>query len=169
MARVDVFRTAKDGTFLFYNVEAAVGMGGANRKDDVLLVQYLLKIVAAGGNLVVEWKNFPGGRSGNTTMQSPSTPDPGLTGVWNDWDVARLKGVELFAIKKGVSTWQDGRVDPVPFGRTHGPAHHTQYKIITLNLMYAKLRASDFPRMSQAGDCPAELRPLIGAPEWLSG
>jgi hypothetical protein len=43
MAKLDVLHTPKDGSFLFYNLEAGVGKGGVNRKDDVLLVQYLLK------------------------------------------------------------------------------------------------------------------------------
>jgi hypothetical protein len=38
-----VLHTPKDGSFLFYNLDADVGRGGVNRKDDVLLVQYLLK------------------------------------------------------------------------------------------------------------------------------
>jgi hypothetical protein len=43
MAKVDVLHTPKDGSFLFYNLDADVGRGGVNRKDDVLLVQYPAK------------------------------------------------------------------------------------------------------------------------------
>jgi hypothetical protein len=144
-----------------------VGSGGANRRDDVLLAQYLLKVAASTG-LVPQWKvSSAGVRSGSSTMSSPDTPDPGFTGTWNEWDIARLKGVEQFSTKKGVAAVLDSRIDPVPPGRTQGPIHHMQYKIVTLNLMYAKLRPNDFPRMALANDCPKELRQLIIAPGWL--
>jgi hypothetical protein len=46
MAKVDVLHTPKDGSFLFYNLDADVGRGGVNRKDDVLLVHTPLKTSA---------------------------------------------------------------------------------------------------------------------------
>ena len=169
MAKVDIIRIPKQGSFLFYNLDAAVGKGGKNRRDDVLLAQYLLQVAASKG-LVVDWKVVsPSVRTGNSTMQPPDTSDPGFTGSWNEWDVARLKGVEVFSTKKGVPAVQDGRIDPVPAGRTEGPIHHMQYKIVTLNLMYATHRPNDFPRMALANDCPKELRQLIVAPDWLGG
>lgn len=52
----------------------------------------------------------------------------------------------------------DGRVDPLVGGRFSGARHHMTLIIVLLNLQYAQLRASDFPRMAEAGDCPVELR-----------
>ena len=46
MAKVDLFQSPGNGTFLFYNLDASVGKGGANRRDDVLMVQYLIKVSA---------------------------------------------------------------------------------------------------------------------------
>ena len=40
MARVDLLH-GRQLHHLFYNVDAAVGKGAPNRKDDVMLVQYL--------------------------------------------------------------------------------------------------------------------------------
>ena len=39
MAKVDVLHTPKDGSFLFYNLDAGVGKGGVNR--NVVLVAEL--------------------------------------------------------------------------------------------------------------------------------
>jgi hypothetical protein len=151
MAKVDLLRLPKAGPFLFYNLDAAVGKGAANRRDDVLLVQYLLKTSA----------NVPGkfGASVGGAKQ--------VAGVWTDYDDLLLGMVQQYWKDKGTSTWQDRRVDPAPPHRTHGSVHHTQYKIITLNLIYQYVRPDDFPKMAKVGDCPAELRPLIGQPDWL--
>jgi hypothetical protein len=152
MAKVDVLHTPKDGSFLFYNLDAGVGKGGVNRKDDVLLVQYLLKTSA----------DVPGrfqALVGGAVKQ--------LAGVWTDYDDMLLGMVQNHWKDKGASTWQDRRVDPAPSNRTHGRIHHTQFKIITLNIIYQYVRPADFPRVAEVTDCPGELRPLIRAPGWL--
>ena len=41
MAKVDLFNSPKEGAIIFYNLDAAVGKGAANKREDVLLVQYL--------------------------------------------------------------------------------------------------------------------------------
>jgi len=58
MAKVDLFQSTKTGAFLFYNLDASVGKGGANRRDDVLLVQYLLKTSSMSHG----WRCGPGRR-----------------------------------------------------------------------------------------------------------
>jgi len=152
MAKVELYRSLKNGSFLFYNLDAAVGKGGANRRDDVLLVQYLLKTSAD-----VPGK-FRAGVGGGAAQ---------VAGAWGDNDDLLLDMVQKYWSERGTATWQDRRVDPVPYQRSMSPIHHTQYKILTLNLIYQYVRPSDFPRMAEAADCPAELRPLIRAPDWL--
>jgi len=49
MARVSMI-TVSVGSRLFYNVDAAVGAGCPNRRDDVLLVQYFLREFFKGGS-----------------------------------------------------------------------------------------------------------------------
>jgi hypothetical protein len=152
MAKIDVLHTPKDGSFLFYNLDAGVGKGGVNSKDDVLLVQYLLKTSA---DVPGKFQALVGG----AVKQ--------LAGVWTDYDDMMLGMVQNHWRDKGTSTWQDRRVDPAPGNRTHGRVHHTQYKIITLNIIYQYVRPAVFPRIAEVTDCPGELRPLIRAPGWL--
>jgi hypothetical protein len=151
MAKVDLYRSQRNGSFLFYNLDAAVGKGGANRRDDVLLVQYLMKTSA----------NVPG----KFTAQVSGAAQ--VAGVWSEFDDLLLGTVQRNWSQRGTATWQDRRVDPVPFQRSVSPIHHAQYKILTLNVIYKYLRPSDFPRMAETADCPGELKPLIGAPDWL--
>jgi len=61
VARVDLLQTPAQ-FHLFYNVDAAVGKNAPNRKDDVLLVQYLLKNASTlGFPTVFQWNvlNYP--------------------------------------------------------------------------------------------------------------
>jgi hypothetical protein len=91
MAKVDVLHTPKDA-LLFYNLDAAVGKASANRKDDVLLVQYLLKTSA---NVPGKFEAIVGG----AVKQLP--------GVWTDYDDMLLGMVQNYWKDKGTSTWQD--------------------------------------------------------------
>ena len=151
MAKVDLFQSTSNGTFLFYNLDRNVGKGGANRRDDVLLVQYLLKTSA----------NVPG------IFRAAVGGPPPVAGVWGDVDDILLGMVQSDWAERGTATFQDRRVDPVPQHQTMTPIHHTQYKILTLNVIYASLRSADFPKMAEATDCPPDLKPKIRAPNWL--
>jgi hypothetical protein len=151
MAKVDLFQSTRNGTFLFYNLDRSVGKGGANRRDDVLLVQYLLKTSA----------NVPG-----KFLAAVGGPPP-VAGVWGDVDDILLGMVQSHWAERGTATFQDRRVDPVPLHQVSTPIHHAQYKILTLNVIYQSLRSSDYPKMADATDCPPELKSQIKAPAWL--
>ena len=151
MARVDLFQSSKTGAFLFYNLDGSVGKGGANRRDDVLLIQYLMKVTSF---IPGKFKATVGG----------ATP---VAGVWGDVDDTLLGMLQQEWSERGTATWQDRRVDPVPPHMSQTPVHHTQYKILTLNMIYSSLRPTDFPKMSEATDCPMDLKPKIKAPSWL--
>src|SRR3954447_17155522 len=99
MARIDVLR-GRIGSYLFYNVEAAVGKGCPNQRIDVLLVQYLL-------NENMRLKSF---------SYIPSTVvdrNVQITGIWNQtWDVFLLN-YQNDLKQRGKPVVRDGRVDPV--------------------------------------------------------
>ncbi len=145
MARVDLLNTPTL-FHLFYNVDAAVGKNAPNRRDDVLLVQYLLKSASTlGYPQVFNWNllNYP------------------LSGSWDrNWAglLAAYTDSEVAARNKMVA---DDRVDPVKNGRLIGPVHHAQYTIVVLNLRYSIVRPADYPRLSEVADLPAELRPHL--------
>jgi hypothetical protein len=151
MARVDLFQSTQSATFLFYNLDGNVGKGGANRRDDVLLVQYLLKISSF----------IPGKFRATVGGTSP------VAGIWGDADDMLLGMVQKEWSERGTATFQDRRVDPVPPHMSQTPVHHAQYKILTLNMIYSSLRPTDFPKMAEAADCPMDLKPKIKAPGWL--
>lgn len=151
MARVDVFTSSKEGAILFYNLDAAVGKGAANKRDDVLLVQYLMKTSA----------NIPGKFSASVGGVAQ------VAGKWGDFDETLLGMVQSEWARLGTKTWQDRRIDPVPAKGGTTPIHNAQYKILTLNAIYASLRPADFPRMAEVGDCPGELRAAIRPAKWL--
>jgi hypothetical protein len=152
MAKVDLFQSPGNGTFLFYDLDASVGKGGANRRDDVLMVQYLIKVSA----------NVPG-----KFLATVGGGSPQVAGVWGDFDDTMLGMVQGHWAERGTATFQDRRVDPVPQHQAMTPIHHAQYKILTLNVIYASLRSADYPRMAEATDCPPDLKPKIRAPNWL--
>lgn len=142
MARVDLLH-GRQLRHLFYNVDAAVGKNAPNRKDDVLLVQYLLKNASTlGFPQVFKWNllNYPIGGVWDANWQ-------GLLGAYIDAEAGI--GNKMVA---------DGRVDPVVSGRVTGPVHHRQYVIVALNLRYSMVRGADYPRLAEVADCPAELR-----------
>jgi hypothetical protein len=144
MAKVDLL-FGRHQNHLFYNVDAAVGKDCPNRKDDVVLVQYLLKNATKAFPAVFKWDllNYP------------------IAGVWDrNWH--GLMGAYIEAERSaGNKLVSDGRVDPVVGGHVRGPVHHLQYLIVFLNLEYSVLRPTDYPRMADVGDCPSELRFLL--------
>ena len=155
MAKVDLLNAKGRAYFLFYNLDQAVGKGCPNRKDDVLLAQYLM--VGASQKVPGLIGLYPGGGMGWD-----------VDGIWdNEWDGV-LDYYQSEWKKRGPKTWPDRRIDPVP---SHiwkaSPIHHVQYFIMTLNMLFGDLRPQDFPRLSEAKDCPAELRPFIRV-HWMS-
>jgi hypothetical protein len=147
MAGIDVVNT-NAGKLLFYNVDAAVGKGCQNGRSDVLLVQYLLR----------EGCKAPDLAEIQTGAGFTSTD---ITGIWDQYWDGYLANYLRTLKRKGKRVVEDRRVDPVVGGRPIGSIHHMQYTILFLNLGYGQLRPNDFPRMSEAGDCPGELRQLI--------
>ena len=142
MARVDLLH-GRQLQHLFYNVDAAVGKDAPNRKDDVMLVQYLLKNASTlGFPQVFKWNllNYP------------------IGGVWDrNWQGLLTAYIDAEA-GIGNKMVSDGRVDPVVRGRIVGPVHHRQFVIVVLNLKYSIVRAIDYPRLAEVADCPADLR-----------
>jgi hypothetical protein len=149
MARIDVIRGHR-ANHLFYNVDAAVGKGCQNQRNDVLLVQYLLK-----ENMRLK-----------TFSYIPTTVLDGnvnvrVNGLWDEmWNVFLLN-YQNDLKQRHKPVVRDGRVDPVTGGRVLGPIHHTIYTMLWLNMGYLEVRPADFPKIADAGDCPGELRLAI--------
>jgi peptidoglycan hydrolase-like protein with peptidoglycan-binding domain len=150
MARVTLLRPATfDRDNFFYNVDAAVGAGSPNKREDVLLVQYFLVTI-------------------NNNPNAFSPPIPALPVKSNEF--IRVDGVvgpiTLRAIKhfqevgrsRGNQITVDGRVDKAS-GGGFGTNSNTQFTILFLNNAYRKIRLAAFQNIPiLAGDCPGELR-----------
>ena len=152
MARVSLVQTSK-GPVNFYNVDGSVGPGSINRRDDVLLVQYFLR------------ENFK-------TSRFISNPFLGgilqVDGKPGQQTFSAILHYQTVLKKDGFSIATDGRIDPPVNEQIRGSILNTQYTIVTLNLGFETARPQDWPKVSQAGDCPGELRPLLKEPTFIS-
>jgi hypothetical protein len=151
MAKISLLQTSA-GARLFYGVEAAVGPGAPNQRTDVFLVQYFLR------------ESFKGT---DKFKQDPFPEVLAVDGLAGRQTFAAILHFQRVMKKKGSTITTEGRVDAVVGEHVRGSISGTQYTIIFLNFGYASARPSDWPRVSRAGDCPAELRPLLAEPEFL--
>jgi hypothetical protein len=149
MARVDIAYFS-GSSFIFYNVDAAVGKGCPNNPLDVLLVQYLLK----------ECNKLPGfaevEADAGFTQETMS-----VTGAWDQYWDGYLANFELTLARFGRPASRDRRIDPVIGGRILGSIHHQPYMILWLNRGYRQFRPGDYPRIAYAADCPWALRQVL--------
>jgi hypothetical protein len=152
MASIDTVRTGKEGRMLFYDLDHAVGPGAPNRRDDVLLVQYFMKQV-------------PNSRR----FQSAPFPAPlNVNGIADQSLFANIRHFQAACRKiNPLLSVVDGKIDPVPGDKNRSPTSKAQYSIINLNLLFRDARPIDYERVSEAADCPADLRKQL-APRFMA-
>jgi hypothetical protein len=158
----DVTNTGDDDMPQIYNVSFGVGpdIGGFYRRDDIMLVQYLLKKV---------WQEH-----GNDFEQPlPPPPEPGsinVDGYYGPITARWIRRYQEEAAKAGISQLVDGRVD-----RAHGKLSsisQTVYMIWHLNHDFRKVEPASFSDLSSDPECPPELVGAIVAntpPDVVSG
>jgi hypothetical protein len=104
-----------------YCVDAAVGPGCPNRRDDVLLVQHLLRIA---------WR--PAGTSPG--FRPPGESEPLKTdGIFGSTTAKFISFFQEEAVRRRAIVKQDGRVDPVVAGSATSGRSHTFYTILAMN------------------------------------
>ena len=148
MARLYLFNTSF--MQLAYTTEQAVGNGCPNRRDDVLLIQFFLKVVSEGPQ---QSQLTPAGRG---PMQ--------IDGLWGPNSQAFLN--QYIAVNSAENPnsplTQDGRVDPVVNGRTSGPRTGHLFTIFALNKTYQNVRGvAAHQDITTDPLFPQELRPSI--------
>jgi hypothetical protein len=148
MARVYLFNTSF--MTLVHTNDQAVGNGCPNRRDDVLLVQFFLKVLSEGQS------------------QRNLTPDGfgpiNIDGLWGPTSQAYLNFfLEVnSAANPGSPLTQDGRVDPVVSGRFFGSRSGHVYTIIALNSLYQTVRGpNSLQNITTDPLFPQELRPSL--------
>lgn len=119
-----------------YFINNAVGQGRANRRDDVLLVQFFLKALSKRSEV-------ESGESYQPPGQREIQVD-GVCGTTTITFIRHFQGVINRAAKESVfRPWQDGVVDPVPPGGMFGTVHGGVYTMISLNTAYSSLYGKD--------------------------
>ena len=143
MPVVDMLKTSNEGNVIFYDIEASVGRSGANRRGDVLLVQFLL-ITALKNELFKD--------AGAAPVQANGVPDqPTMDAILLFQKQLRKQG-RAYAVV-------DGRFDPV--GEHAKTPSGAQYAMITLNMAFDSIRPDSLKNLAGLKDCPAELKPLL--------
>ena len=132
-----------------YVVDQVVGAGGANKRDDVLLVQLLLKIATESS----------GGSEGFQPPGEPMIEPDGTCGPltqkyikYFQEEVNRRRGTKLLE--------QDGMVDPVRTGAARSALSHTMYTILALNAALRSRRGDTF-KIETEPKFPDELKKSI--------
>jgi len=134
---------------LFTN-DSAVGTGCPNKHDDVLLVQFFLKVISEGPD----------------AARYKPVNKPALTcdGLWGSNSQAYLNQYisANSAANPGAPLKDDGRVDPVVNGRFMGSLSGTLYTILALNNSYMKARGlSSLSDITTDAAFPTVLRPSL--------
>jgi hypothetical protein len=146
MARVYLINTAFK---IAYTNDQSVGTGCQNSRDDVLLVQFFLKVVSEGPE-----------------KDKYGVPGKMMTcdGSWGPTSQAFLN--KFIAVNSAANPnfplTQDGRVDPVQGGKVIGSISHNVYTILALNTSYKNVRGvAAMMDITVDASFPATLRPSI--------
>lgn len=147
MASVDILDLpSQGGKVLIYDLDQPVGPNLPNRRDDVLLVQYMMREVPKSGRFKPD--PFP------APLTVDGVPGPGLFA-----NIKHFQNLQKLRLA-GKHSATDGRIDPIPSTSAISTTG-VQYNMVTLNLAFQVSRPKDYPLMAAANDCPNELRPKV--------
>jgi len=131
-----------------YLVDTMVGRGGANRRDDVLLVQFFLNAL---------W-----GKATDDKNQvfTGSGQAPAIDGVCGSSTIGAIEAFQKWYWQQPPrGGFSDGRVEPLPVGQLFGPIHKLVYTIIGLNVNFGFAYSVDrHARLSKEPNFPIELK-----------
>lgn len=134
MPRIYGISNPKSGKIrVFYTVDQSVGRGGTNSRQDVLLVQFFLRI------LCDEVKK-PSPISLASTVKRPLKID----GLWGSNSQAYLDAWEKMINSAYGSVLLDGKVSTMSSGTTAGSTTGSRYKMAVLNGNYGMYRNVDW-------------------------
>lgn len=128
-----------------------MGPGASNLRDDVLLVQYFLREI---------FKNTP------KFQQEPFAGEVKVDGVPTPNFFAAIRHFQMVEKKDGKLIATDGVIDAPKEEFPRGAISGTQYTILFMNNRFRSARPQDWPRVSQATDCPTEIRASLREPRF---
>lgn len=145
MARVFHVKNANAAVKVAYTVDQAVGAGCPNRRDDVLLVQHLLRIA---------WKDVGASKGFRPAGETePLKAD----GVYGTKTAKFIKHFQEEANNRGAGVAKDQRVDPVLSGTSSGSVSHKFYTILAMNAARNARQTGNQDDISRDPEFPAEL------------
>ena len=129
MAAVKILKSAGVIAYAYF-VTSPVGIGKANRRDDVLLVQFFLAAISSRADTATQ-----------ESFKPPGAQPFIIDGIWGpnsqrylNHFLATFNRGSQKAGTKGI--WADGVVDVPPPGVFFGALHHQLYAIVVLNATY---------------------------------
>ncbi len=145
MPRLFKVRTSAADASAAYTVDSPVGTGCPNNREDVLLVQHLLRIA---------WKDTPASKG----FRPPGEMQPlNVDGFWGPKSAKFLKFFQEEARRRGANVLVDQRVDPCVSGVSKGTVSHSFYTALALNAARSSRQPANQDDISQDPGYPAEL------------
>ena len=138
--------TNGQGVLVAYTVEQPVGPGCANRRDDVLLVQHLLRVA---------WEDTATSKGFRPPGEAQPLKDDGICGGTTN---KFIKFFQEEARRRGANCALDGRVDPVLSGASSSGGSHTFYTILAMNAARNARRMANLNDIGGDAGFPADLR-----------
>lgn len=133
---------------IFFNVDEAVGKApAANKREDVLLVQFCFTIMAS--------TRLPG--TSEAFYQAAKAVK--MTGVIDNETINAITAMQLEVKKKHSGTIVDGRVSPSR--GTYGYGSGGGGSIVTLNESVQHRNVDVWPRIDKIAGCPPELQQMV--------
>ena len=132
---------------VFFNVDGVVGNApAANAREDVLLVQFLLKII--GDTPTAE----------SDAAVTAACKQVKVTGVIDSQTIAAITADQTWNKKQSPSTVVDGRVSPA---KGYGYSAGTLWSIAGLNKSCQRRHKGNWPRLDKIAGCPDELKAMV--------
>jgi hypothetical protein len=145
MPRLFKVRTSAEDISVAYTVDSTVGLNCRNDRDDVLLVQHLLRVA---------WSDAPNSKG----FRPPGEMQPlSVDGVWSPRSAKFLKFFQEEAKRRGARVLLDQRVDPCLTGGTKGSLSHSFYTALALNAARNSRQSGNQADISKDPGYPAEL------------
>jgi hypothetical protein len=133
------------GVKVAYTVDQAVGTGCPNRREDVLLVQHLLRIA---------WRDAGASKG----FRPPGETEPLKTdGMFGPKTAKFIKFFQEEAIRRGANCATDQRVDSAVSGTSSGGLSGKFYTILAMNSARNARQAGNQDDISMDPGFPAEL------------
>jgi hypothetical protein len=149
MARVYLLGNPSPNIKLIYTIDQAVGAGCPNVRDDVALVQFLLRAA------MEDVKEY----------QIPAGPPLSIDGVYGPQTILYIKSWQQQEAKltQGVGVpVQDGVISPMTSRTGFGPLSHHRYSILALNVIYGAANGiQKHANIATDSRCPTAMLPSI--------